>query len=99
MKNSVNSCVKYFKRHTVFRKAGESLCTDDDDDAETDKTYVTLPTSIACCLVSLLNLSQMDAIARIHNLRTSLDFSIQQRKKLLQRLLRLLLWKKDQIIN
>jgi hypothetical protein len=37
-----------------FRKAEESFCANDDDDAERDRTYSTLLPSIACCSISLL---------------------------------------------
>ena len=53
--------IKYFKRHTRFRKADESFNTD--DGAGRDGTYITLLPSLPCCSVSLLTPDRTDAIA------------------------------------
>jgi hypothetical protein len=46
----------YFKRHPRFRKADELM-------AQTERTYITLLPSLACCSVLLLTPSWTDASA------------------------------------
>jgi hypothetical protein len=63
----------YFKRHTVFRKADESLCAMTAH-GETEHTLHCL----ACCSVSLLTLSHADVIAYIASFAyfTNLDYHL-----------------------